>query len=480
MKRITLLLSVLLFCSRFVHAQEQNIIAEQQPKAVKEQPSFRLFREDENYGYLSRRSEYKKDFWDPVKYIPLDSAHGIFLSLGGQFRPRYEFFRNTRWGETKDDKAGSYSQRIAFYTDLEIGKYVRLYGELYHGHTTRVTRPVITEDDDADFHQVFLDLQLPDGDQEKLTLRIGRQEMQYGSLRMISSRETPNIRRSFDAARVMYSRERIKIDAFYGSEVTTSPKGFDNHSFKGTLIWGSYLSLPDRKFKGGDDFYYIGYHSDNSVYNDGNGKENRHTFGARRYGNIGSVFYFNTEAIYQFGKLNTDGKPKNISAFALEFDYHYRDQKRVKLVKDIGIKFDYTSGDRQHGDDRLQSFNPLFPNPTYFGALRLMTPVNLMDVHPSITFLVWKKWELLADCDWFWRSSLEDGVYIQPRILERKGEISGERFVGTQPSLTLTGQINRHIDFSIESSYFITGAFVKATGLSQHEFYFSNTVSYKF
>jgi hypothetical protein len=96
------------------------------------------------------------------------------------------------------------------------------------------------------------------------------------------------------------------------------------------------------------------------------------------------------------------------------------------------------------------------------------------------TFLVWKKWELLADCDWFWRSSLEDGVYIQPRILERKGEISGERFVGTQPSLTFTGQINRHIDFSIESSYFITGAFVKATGLSQHEFYFSNTVSYKF
>ena len=74
MKTIKFLLTGLLLYARWVHAQEQHLVVEQKPDALKEQPSLQLFREDENYMYLCRRSDYKKDFWDPLKYIPLDSA----------------------------------------------------------------------------------------------------------------------------------------------------------------------------------------------------------------------------------------------------------------------------------------------------------------------------------------------------------------------------------------------------------------------
>jgi hypothetical protein len=51
---------------------------------------------DENWSYLRDRA-MPSDFWDPVKYIPLNDG-GWFLSIGGESRTRYEFFRNASFG----------------------------------------------------------------------------------------------------------------------------------------------------------------------------------------------------------------------------------------------------------------------------------------------------------------------------------------------------------------------------------------------
>ena|SRR5437899_5114919 len=46
---------------------------------------YKLFRYDEDYRYLKDPKAHS-DIWDPVKYIPVGSDSGQWLTLGGELR----------------------------------------------------------------------------------------------------------------------------------------------------------------------------------------------------------------------------------------------------------------------------------------------------------------------------------------------------------------------------------------------------------
>jgi hypothetical protein len=204
-------------------------------------------------------------------------------------------------------------------------------------------------------------------------------------------------------------------------------------------------------------------------------EERRHSIGLRRWGNIGSGFRYNTELIYQFGSFGD----KDINAFAIEGDWYYR-FIYAKWKPEVGMKLDYISGDRKHGDDKLNTFNPLFNNPTYFGLLGKIAPMNLMDIHPSLRLEPNEKIEIILDWDFFWRVSKEDGLYRPPRFLNREGHEAESRWIGHQPSFEFSYLINRHFKLKVETSYFITGDFIQETGESKNLFHFATTSSFKF
>ena len=58
-----------------------------------------------------------------------------------------------------------------------------------------------------------------------LTLRAGRQEMSYGSERLISVREGLNNRRAFDAIRLLYRENSVSVDAFISRPVEVDISG---------------------------------------------------------------------------------------------------------------------------------------------------------------------------------------------------------------------------------------------------------------
>ena len=133
--------------------------------------------------------------------MPLNKKKDVYLSFGGQIRPRFELYSNRFWEGEVDPKF--YSQRLAFHTDLHIGKYLRVFTELYHGYTSHEREFV--ENDEIDLHQAFLEICLPFTDAKtKLSFLLGRQELAYGSARLIGFREGPNIRRTFDATRLVF------------------------------------------------------------------------------------------------------------------------------------------------------------------------------------------------------------------------------------------------------------------------------------
>jgi hypothetical protein len=436
-----------------------------------ERPPLHLMRAEEDYSYLRRGSSFAPDAFDALKFIPLAADGGIYLTLGGEFRPRVEFFEHPDWTV---DREGFYSQRLSLHASANLGENVRLFGEVYHGLLSR-GEPEFAEDDDLDLHQGFIDLRVGTGDSEAVALRLGRQELSYGSARLVGLREGPNIRRSFDAGRVIYSAPSVRLEGFIGTEVRLEPGIFDNSRNRDMLFWGAFGAFTLPFLTGNNELYYLGFDVEQASFDATTGAETRHTIGLRRSGMLGSSFRYNTEIMYQFGKF----AGRNISAFAIETDYHYR-LNRVTLRPEPGVKLDYISGDRDPDDGTLNTFNPLFTNPAYFGLLTQITPMNLLDVHPSLGLELAEGIELVLDWDVFWRAALEDGLYSPPRFLAREGDSTQPRFIGHQPGFELVYRVNRHVTWRGEASYFLSGPFIEESGESRNILHLASTMSFKF
>ena len=133
-----------------------------------------------------------------------DAGAKSTVSAGGQVREQYEWFANEEWGAEVPDANGYLLQRYMFHVDAQLSRNVRLYGELKSGiEVGRAGGPRPPDEDHLDLHQGFVDLSFG-----PVTVRAGRQELAFGSQRLVSVREGPNMRQTFDAGKVELNRGR--------------------------------------------------------------------------------------------------------------------------------------------------------------------------------------------------------------------------------------------------------------------------------
>jgi len=92
-------------------------------------PPYKLLRYDEDYSSL-RDPLKRTDLWDPLKFIPLNKTGDAFLSLGGEFRFRYEWIQNLNWGAGIEDEDGYFLQRHLLHSDLHLKNMARLFLQL--------------------------------------------------------------------------------------------------------------------------------------------------------------------------------------------------------------------------------------------------------------------------------------------------------------------------------------------------------------
>src|SRR5437867_4237624 len=177
-------------------------------------PPFKKLRYDENYEYL-RDPLRRADYLDAIKFIPLNTNQNWYLTLGGEIRERYEYYHNNLWGRGPQDNGGYLLQRYMAHADAHFGEYFRVFAQFKSSlEDGRNGGPRPTDEDDFDLHQAFFDVRVPLADADALTFRIGRQELAYGSSRLVSVREEPNVRRTFDGAKVILKLADWQVDAF--------------------------------------------------------------------------------------------------------------------------------------------------------------------------------------------------------------------------------------------------------------------------
>jgi hypothetical protein len=130
----------------------------------------------------------------------------------------------------------------------------------------------------------------------------------------------------------------------------------------------------------------------------------------------------------------------------------------------VGLEANVASGDRDPGDDDLETFNALFPRGSYFSEAGLVGPANFFDLHPSVELLPHESVTIAVDADFFWRQSTDDGLYsngIDPIV---PGDASGERYVGTHAGVEAEWRIDPRATLSAAYVHFFAGPFLEEAG----------------
>jgi hypothetical protein len=448
-------------------------------------PRYTVVRWDENYQYL-QHAPPPHDFWDPIKFIPMNSSGDWYASFGGQVRDRYEYFNNYLFGSGPQSTDGYNLARFLADVDLHFGPNVRVFlqgiGAFEAG---RNGGPRATDSDALDLEQGFADLLIPLPDQFGLTLRGGRQYLQYGAQRLIGPSDFLNTPHTFDGFRANLDSQNNSLDFFLVRPALVEKYRFDS-SDDNNVLAGIYdtLALPQLMPHSSTALELYGLFLDrqHSTYPTSPipGTENRYTLGTRFSSNP-KPWDIDVEADYQLGNF----KSEDIQAysFATSEGYTFAD---LLCHPRIYLGFNIASGSNR-GGNTLGTFNQLYPTAHgQFGNIDAIGRQNIIDVNPGLdlTLLQHVKYadplKLRISFYEFWRQSLEDAVYMASGSVLRFSGASNARYIGSELDLLLNWQIDRHLSSYIGYSHFFAGTFIQETGPSNDIDFFYTAITYTF
>ena len=170
----------------------------------KKRPILQPLRYEEDWSLLSE-ADCRKELTDQIKYIRLGRPDW-YLSIGGEVRYRYENYENSGFGTDPETASGYILQRYLLHADWHFGRRFRLFTQFQSGlEEGRNGGPRLTDEDVADLHQAFLDIS---DSSQNVRLRIGRQEIEFGTGHLIGASEGLNIRRGFEGFRFTFKHGR--------------------------------------------------------------------------------------------------------------------------------------------------------------------------------------------------------------------------------------------------------------------------------
>jgi hypothetical protein len=419
-------------------------------------PTLTNTRYDENWSMPSPAEQSGN--WLALKYIPL--GDDAFLTTGMDVRLRYEAYRDNGWGDAAAPDDSYLWARAMPYADLHVGR-VRGFAQPILAYAIGMSpSPTPVDQTRLDMLQAFADVRF--GDAEKgssegsgFTLRVGRQMVSLGTERLVGIRYGPNVPRAFDGLRGLLAIGKTTINLLALKPVQPGGNTLDDRRSRTKSLWGAYATLA------GLDVYYLGYRNRTANFGSRQGRELRHSIGARSFGSAGN-WHWNVEGVGQFGRFA--GGP--IAAWTLGTELGRRFPSSL-LAPDALVRFDIISGDRKSTDNRLGTFNALFPKGKYFGELSPVGPYNIINVNPQVAVSLRSDLSASVAGMAYWRYSRGDGVYDVPGNLIRAPGNTRARFIGKQVEGTLAWQATRELELSTSLSAFVPGPVIRETGTAK-------------
>jgi hypothetical protein len=135
------------------------------------------------------------------------------------------------------------------------------------------------------------------------------------------------------------------------------------------------------------------------------------------------------------------------------------------------------SGDSDRRDGVLGTFDPLYPNQSYFSEAGFISPSNFFDIHPSVQLELARDVTFETNWDFLWRQSAGDGLYVPPLVPLVPG--GGDTYIGNQVSAAAEWRIERHTSLTVNYTHFAAGNTILQAGGKSAD-YFAAWLTYKF
>ena len=395
--------------------------------------------------------------FDKGKYIPLLSGvPGSYVSLGVNLRERWELVAAPSFAI--GDRQDSYLlSRFQAHADVYLDRNWRAFVQIEDVRAPGKRVITLVDANPLDLRFAFLEYTAHPA-AATLQARVGRQEFQLDLQRFLSSRDGPNVRQSFDAVWVAWDQEPWRVAGFVSQPVQYLPMGVLNDRSNGHFqfhLLRLERRLADRGVLSG---YYAFYGRDGARFLDAAGSEQRHVLDVH-YAGEAAGFDWDLEGMGQAGTVGS----ASVRAWAVGTHAGYTFAATPWQPR-LGVQADAASGDGRPGDNRLGTFNPLFPNGYYFNLAGTTRYSNLLHLKLSVSVSPMANLKLALGTGLQWRMTTADAVYVQSAAPVPNTAGRGGGWTGAYVQLRADYDFNANVAGAIEAVRFQSGSALRQAG----------------
>lgn len=410
---------------------------------------------DVDFRYVESIPYEDRTFVEKLKRIPVGDC--LTFSTGGSIWVRYMDEHNSRLGTVDNTYTLT---RFRAYADLLVGDRIRFFGEyLWADNLGSELAPLPIDVNLGDALNLFVDVNLFDYNGNAVFARVGRQELLYGSQRLVTSLDWANTRRTFDGAKLFSRGEKWNLDMWYSAFVPVDPDGLDqlddSRDFGGA--WATY------KPKKGHftDFYYLYFQNNNDVVQQGIVLDPTevHTFGTRNCGD-NDGFVWDCELMMQFGNQNSQDLFAGAATGGVG-----RNFKESSWSPTFWVYYDYASGTPDPGTGDYHTFNQIYPFGHYYlGWLDLVGRKNIHDANAHLIFYPQPWITIWMQYHHFWLAESRDALYNAGGVaIRRDATGAAGRNVGDEIDFIVNFHIRQYSDVLFSYSQLFGGSFLENT-----------------
>ena len=417
-----------------------------------------------DWRYLDDPKNDEHDYFDFLKRIHLGD-NWMFTS-GGEFRYRYNNEHNSRLS----GKDNEYSlERTRMYSDLWFQDKFRVFVETIDARSQgQSLAPLAIDVDHLDLLNAFVDIKLWQFLDGPAYVRAGRQELLYGSQRLISPLDFANTRRTFQGLKTFYRSDKFDLDGFCVQPVIPNPTRFDSvddrQVFSG--VWATYRPKPTQAI----DAYVLNLDNSNRTTQLGiiRAPINVTTFGSRYVGNYDGRFMWEAEGMFQVGSVESmtaglGDRPLVASSSAVGFGYCFKD---CPWKPQLWAYYEGASGDKNPNSGQDNTFQQLFPfGHYYFGGTDQIGRQNINDLNGQFVFYPTNWITCLTQYHILSLDSATDALYNAGGVAIRRdptGKAGTD--VGEVLDFVVNFHLDKHQDVFLQWTHLYAGQFLRKTG----------------
>jgi hypothetical protein len=422
-----------------------------------------------DFRYLDNPNNTETFLFDSLKRMHL--GNDWLFSTGGEVRDRYSSLANAYLFNKKPQAGDNESFnlfRARVYGDLDYLDIFRLYAEFTSADSSpqRVPRPS-SDVDKADILNLFVEVKvLPLGD-SAVYVRGGRQELLFGSQRLISPSDWSNELRTFQGVRAMYHTPKIEEDVWWVQPVIINSGKFDSIDDQQVFL-GNYFKYRFTKDISLDLYYLFLDNNNHTSAGRGGvlGPLECNTFGSRFVGQAGErgQYLFDFEGAYQFGDFSNQTDHADMYVAGLGYWF-----ANLPAIPTFWVYYDHASGTPNPvSGTEHRTFNQLFPSGhNYFNSQDLFGRQNINDFHleAGVFPLNWLRFTLgyhVLQLD-----QAKDALYNSSGSVIRQDKTGKDtRDIGRSVNGTVQLHVDNHQLINVSYAHLFSGTFIEKTAVT--------------